>query len=80
MVSKGYLYHLVWINYSISENLTLGSVPVLNEFLEVVLEDLFGVPPERKVYFGVDLLPNYQPISVPLYGMALTDLKKLKEQ
>ncbi|WMV45500.1 hypothetical protein MTR67_038885 [Solanum verrucosum] len=43
MISKGYLYHLVWVKDLSSETLTLESVPVVNEFLEVFLEDLPGV-------------------------------------
>ena len=37
---KGYLYHLVRIKDSSSQIPTLESVPVVNEFLIVFLEDL----------------------------------------
>ena len=47
MISKGYLYHLVWFKDSSSETLTLESFRVVSEFLE----DLLGVPPEREIYF-----------------------------
>ena len=79
MISKGYLYHLVWVKDSILENPSLQSVPVVCEFPEVFPKDLLGVPPEREIDFGIDLLPDTQPISIPPYRMAPADLKELKE-
>ena len=43
-------------------------------------EDLPVVPTEREIDFGIDLLPDTQPISIPPYKMAPAELKKLKEQ
>ena len=80
MISKGYLYHLVWVKDSSLETPTLESVPVVSEFLEVFSEDLPRVSPEREIDIGIDLLPDTQPISIPPYRMALAELKKLKEQ
>ncbi|KAH0695173.1 hypothetical protein KY285_022270 [Solanum tuberosum] len=76
MISKGYLYHPVRVKNSNSETPTLESVHVVNEFLE----DLPRVSPEREIDFGTDLLPYTQPISIPPYRMAPTELKELKEQ
>ncbi|WMV57559.1 hypothetical protein MTR67_050944, partial [Solanum verrucosum] len=58
----------------------IESVPVVNEFLGVFPNDLPGVPPEREIDFGIDLLPDTQPISIPPYRMAPAELKELKEQ
>ena len=80
MISKGYLYHLVRVKDSSSESPTLESVPVVSEFPEVFPDDLSGVPPEREIDFGIDLLPDTQPISIPPYRMAPTEIKELKEQ
>ncbi|KAH0746273.1 hypothetical protein KY285_007930 [Solanum tuberosum] len=80
MISKGYLYHLVWVKDSNSETPTLESVLVVNGFPEVFPEDLPRVPPKREIDFGIDLLPDTQPISIPPYRMAPAELKKLKEQ
>ena len=66
MISKGYLYHLVQVKYSFLETQTLESVLVVCEFLV----DLLGVPPKREIYFGVNILPDKKPISIPPYGMA----------
>ncbi|WMV18926.1 hypothetical protein MTR67_012311 [Solanum verrucosum] len=34
----------------------------------------------REIDFGIDLLPDTQPISIPPYRMAPTELKELKEK
>ena len=47
MISKGSLDHLVRVKDSSSENPTLESVPMVNEFPDVFPEDLPGVPPDR---------------------------------
>nr|GFA02018.1 retrotransposon protein, putative, Ty3-gypsy subclass [Tanacetum cinerariifolium] len=39
-----------------------------------------GIPPEREVEFGIELVSGTQPISKALYRMALIELKDLKEQ
>ncbi|WMV49514.1 hypothetical protein MTR67_042899, partial [Solanum verrucosum] len=52
---------------------------ISGEFPKVFLEDLRGVPPEREIDFGIDLLPDTQTISIPPYRMALPELKELKD-
>ena len=32
-------------------------------------KDLLGVPPETEINFGIDLLPDTKPISIPPYRM-----------
>ncbi|XP_070049519.1 uncharacterized protein [Nicotiana tomentosiformis] len=39
-----------------------------------------GIPAEREIDFAIDLLPDAQPISIPPYRMAPTELRELKEQ
>ncbi|KAH0710411.1 hypothetical protein KY284_011838 [Solanum tuberosum] len=58
----------------------IQSVPVVKEFPEVFPDDLPGVPPEREIDFGIDLLPDTRPICIPPYRMAPVELKELKEQ
>ena len=65
MISKGYLYHLVWVKDSSLETPSLESVPVVCEFPKVFPKDLPEVPPEREIDFGIDPLPDTQPISIP---------------
>ena len=52
----------------------------MNEFLEVFPEDLPRVHPDREIDFGIYVLPETQPISIPPYRMAPAELKELKEQ
>ncbi|KAH0757932.1 hypothetical protein KY290_021425 [Solanum tuberosum] len=80
MISNGYLYHLVWVKDSSSKTPTLKSVPVVNEFPEMLAKNLLRVPLEREIDFGIDLLPDTQLISIPSYRMAQVELKELKEQ
>ncbi|WMV18712.1 hypothetical protein MTR67_012097 [Solanum verrucosum] len=80
MISKGCIYHLVWVRDVDSETSSFESVPVVNEFSEVFPDDLPGIPLERKIDFDIDLFLDTQPLSIPLYRMAPAELKELKEQ
>ncbi|KAH0633816.1 hypothetical protein KY284_036602 [Solanum tuberosum] len=62
------------------EPVTLQSIPIVNEFPMVFLDDLPGIPPEREIDFAIGLLPDTQPISIPPYRMAPSELRELKEQ
>ncbi|KAA3472972.1 MATE efflux family protein 2, chloroplastic-like [Gossypium australe] len=55
-------------------------VPVVCEYLDVFLEELPGLPPVRKVEFGIELMPGMTPLSIAPYRMAPTELKELKAQ
>ncbi|XP_075088095.1 uncharacterized protein LOC142170163 [Nicotiana tabacum] len=39
-----------------------------------------GLPPVREIDFGIDLLPDTQPISMPPYRMAPAELRELKDE
>ena len=56
----------------------LSQFIVICEFPEVSPEDIPGVPPEREIDFGIDILPDTQPISIPLYRMAPAELKEFR--
>ncbi|MDV3202286.1 MAG: hypothetical protein Q8887_02430 [Candidatus Phytoplasma australasiaticum] len=79
LISKGCIYHLVQVKSDDVESPTLESVPIVNDFPKVFLEDLLEVPPDREIDFGIDVLPHTQPISIPPYRIAPTKLKELKE-
>ncbi|WMV45891.1 hypothetical protein MTR67_039276 [Solanum verrucosum] len=80
MIYKGCFYHLVSVRDVDSETPSLESVPIVNVFLEVFPDDLPGVPSEKEIDFGIDLLPDTQHIYIRPYRMALVELKDLKEQ
>ena len=70
MMSKGCLYHIVRFKYLDSTVSPIELVPVVREFLEVFLNDLLEIPPEQEIDFGIDLLSDTNPISIPLYRIA----------
>ncbi|XP_070009841.1 uncharacterized protein [Nicotiana sylvestris] len=80
MIKKGCIYHLVWVTDTNAEAPSLESVPVVNEFPDVFLDELSGIQPDREIDFGIDVMPGTQPISIPPYRMAPTELKELQEQ
>ncbi|XP_070056923.1 uncharacterized protein [Nicotiana tomentosiformis] len=80
MIRKGYIYHLVWVKDVKAELRTLQSIPVVNEFPDVFLDELLGLLPEREIEFAINILPDTQPISIPPYRMAPAELRELKDQ
>ena len=64
LISKECIYHLVRVKDTKSETPTLLSVNIVNEFSNVFLDDLPGIPPDGEIEFGIDLLPDTQPISI----------------
>ena len=65
------------VDTSVTE-VKLENVPVVCEFPDVFLEELLGLPPDRELEFGIEILPGSAPISIPLYRMAPMELKELK--
>ena len=48
--------------------------------MDVFLEYLSSLPPNRELEFRIELLPSSTSIFAPLYRMALAELKELKTQ
>ena len=79
LISKGCMYHLIQVKDSRFENLSFQSVLVVNEFPKIFTEDLPGIPPDREIDFGIDILPHSHPISILPYRTSPTELMELKE-
>ena len=60
MLSKGYLYHLVRVNDLEYEVPLIDSMSRVNEFQDIFLKDLPGIPAERKTDFCIDWDPKHQ--------------------
>ncbi|KAJ9556736.1 hypothetical protein OSB04_011350 [Centaurea solstitialis] len=60
--------------------LSVAEVPVVNEFPDVFPEDLPGLPPDRQIEFGIDLVPGAAPIARAPYRLAPPELQELSEQ
>nr|GEZ09454.1 putative polyprotein [Tanacetum cinerariifolium] len=63
-----------------SDGPSLETHPIVRDFSNVFPEELPGIPPERKVEFGIEMILGTQPISKALYHMAPIELKELKEK
>ncbi|KAG8483030.1 hypothetical protein CXB51_021959 [Gossypium anomalum] len=79
-VRKGCEAYLAYVLDSKESERRLESVPVVCEYSDVFPEELPGLPPVRKVEFGIELVPGTTPISIAPYRMEPTELKELKTQ
>jgi hypothetical protein len=59
---------------------SLETIKVVSEFLDVFPKDLPGMPPEQKVEFAIELLPETGPISKRAYRVSGPELVELKKQ
>jgi hypothetical protein len=59
---------------------SLEEIRVVQEYPDVFLEDLPGMPPDRDIEFIIDLVPGTPPISKRPYRMPVNELAKLKKQ
>ena len=80
MISKGCIYHIVRVQDLDSEIPPIELVAVVSDFSEVFPDNLPGIPPLWEIYFGIDLLPEINPISIHPYQTAPIELKELKAQ
>jgi hypothetical protein len=59
---------------------SLKEIKVVNEYPDVFLDELPGMPPDRDIEFSIELLPGTAPIYKRPYGMNVKDLTELKKQ
>ena len=52
---QGYLAYVVETG---KEGTLVDEIPVVSEFLDVFLDDIVGLPPDREVEFTIDLIPR----------------------
>jgi hypothetical protein len=60
--------------------MTLEDIRVVQEYPDVFLEELPGMPPDRDIEFLIELLPGTPPISKRPYRMPINELVELKKQ
>jgi hypothetical protein len=58
---------------------SIEDIRVVCEYLDIFLDDLPGMPPERDIEFIIDLLPGTAPIAKRQYRMSVGELEKLKK-
>jgi hypothetical protein len=60
--------------------IALEDIRVVQDFPDVFLEELLGMPPDRDIKFLIELLPGTPPISKRPYRMPVNELVELKKQ
>ncbi|GJU75740.1 putative reverse transcriptase domain-containing protein [Tanacetum coccineum] len=55
-------------------------IPMEGDFIDVFLEDLSGLPPQRQVEFRIDLIPGATPVAKSPYRLAPSEMQELSEQ
>ncbi|GKE59494.1 putative reverse transcriptase domain-containing protein, partial [Tanacetum coccineum] len=63
-----------------SKEKRLEDVPIVQDFPEVIPEDLPGIPPTRQVEFQIDLMPGAAPVARAPYRLAPSEMKELSDQ
>ncbi|GJY68439.1 putative reverse transcriptase domain-containing protein [Tanacetum coccineum] len=58
----------------------LSDISVVHEFVDVFLEDLSGLPPQRQVEFHIDLVPGVTPVVKSPYRLASSEMQELSRQ
>jgi hypothetical protein len=58
----------------------LAKIPMVYEFLDVFLDELPGLSPDRDVEFAIELIPGTTLISRRPYRMPPNELAELKKQ
>lgn len=70
--------YLVFVYDTRASEIRLKHVPLIRDFPDVLSDKILDLPIEREMKFAIDLILGTHPISLPLYRMALVELKKLK--
>ncbi|GKD01612.1 hypothetical protein Tco_1171886, partial [Tanacetum coccineum] len=56
------------------------NISVVRDFVDVFLEDLSGLPPQRQVEFRIDLIPGAMPVAKSPYRLAPSEMQELSGQ
>ena len=62
------------------ENPRFDDIPILQDFLDVFLEEILGLPPKRDMDFTIELVLGVLPNSKAPYRMNILELNELKLQ
>jgi hypothetical protein len=58
----------------------LQDIPMVRDYPNVFSTNYYGLPPQRKVEFGIECAPDTNPILKAPYRMTLSELIELKDQ
>ncbi|GJZ49126.1 putative reverse transcriptase domain-containing protein [Tanacetum coccineum] len=76
-ISRGSQVFIAQVMEKKSDDKRLEDIPVVREFLEVFLEDLYGLPPVCEVEFQIDLIPGATPVGRAPYRLAPLEMQEL---
>nr|GEX51742.1 reverse transcriptase domain-containing protein [Tanacetum cinerariifolium] len=68
---------IVGMNAKVDEP-KLSDILIVRDFVDVFLEDLSGLPPQRQVEFRIDLVPGATPVAKPPYRLAPSEMQELE--
>ncbi|XP_027905956.1 uncharacterized protein LOC114165566 [Vigna unguiculata] len=79
--TKGASYFMIVVQTEKKSTTALiRSIPVVDEYVDVFLNEVLGLPPSRNVDFAIELIPGVGPVSMAPYRMAPVELAELKKQ
>ncbi|GJR91592.1 putative reverse transcriptase domain-containing protein [Tanacetum coccineum] len=58
----------------------VGDISLVRDFVDVFLEDLLGLPPQRQVEFRIDLIPGEMLVAKSPYRLAPSEMQELSGQ
>ncbi|KAJ0937111.1 putative nucleotidyltransferase, Ribonuclease H [Helianthus annuus] len=80
LMKHGCKAFMVYASETKKELLKIGDVPVVRDYEDVFPEELPGIPPEREVEFGIELIPGAKPVAKAPYRLAPSELQELMSQ
>ncbi|XP_016676580.1 uncharacterized protein [Gossypium hirsutum] len=80
LVHNGCKAFFAYVSVSEVGDSLVKDIRTVKDFLDVFPEELLGLPPEREVEFGIELLSGIAPVSIAPYRMPSKELVELKAQ
>ncbi|XP_017620876.1 uncharacterized protein LOC108465080 [Gossypium arboreum] len=78
LMGKGCEAYLAYVMNSVSKELRVQDIRTVRDFPNVFPEEFYGLPPERKMEFGIELYPSITQVRVASYYMTPKMFKELK--
>ncbi|XP_017635735.1 uncharacterized protein LOC108477747 [Gossypium arboreum] len=80
LVRKGCEAYLAYVNVFVFKDSFVRDIRTVRDFLNAFLEELPGLPPNREIEFGIELLPGTVPVFIATYRMAPKEFTEFKAQ
>ena len=80
MVQKGCEAYLTYVIDTKKAEPIILDIPIVSDYLDVFLEELSELPPQREIEFAIDVVQGATPASITPYQMAPVEVKESKLQ